>query len=75
MSKILSIIYQTKFFLNKNSIKAQVINNIDKVFNNKNRCINSTQNKPNTRYQQTNRYYYYCYKKIRINNRRMKNVN
>jgi len=74
MPKILSIIYQTKKSLDKNSIKTKVINNINKVFNSKTIYINSIPNKLNIRYQQTDKLYYYYYKTIKTN-RRIKNVN
>ena len=63
-----------KRYMHKNSIKTKVINNINKVFNNKIRYINPIPDKLDTEYQQTNKLYYYYYKIIKIN-RRVKNVN
>ena len=74
MSKILLIIRQIKKSLYKNCIKTKVINNINKVFNNKIKYIYPIPNKLGTGYQQTNKLYYYYYKIIKIN-RRVKNVN
>jgi len=65
MPKILSIIYQIKKYLDKNSIKVKVINSINKVFNSKTKYINSIPNKLNTRYKQNNIPYYCYYKKIK----------